>query len=362
MQEPTTRVTINMVAARAGVSRGTVDRVLNQRPHVRPDIYQRVVAAINELGYRPPRQQQAIALGLAVPEERKLMLGVLLPNWTGAFKTEVERGIADARDMFGGDTVQLLVERSTTNLPDEILEHIDVLVDRGAQGIALCSMDHPSIVKRVNELCDAGIPVVTFNSDLTGSRRLCFVGEDILAAGRVAGELMSKLTEPSAEIIVAIGSAQYHGHHQRMDGFLECIGEHGQDKDKLYIIETYNDYHVTAAKVSALLREHPGIAGIYMANESIPGCVDAVRQTSHEKRIHIVGHDLTEESARLLRSGDVSFVIGQNIYRQGLQPLITLRDYLQKGVQPDGPKSRSDIEILCAENIGIRMQTESVAQ
>ena len=40
------KVTINMVAERAGVSRGTVDRVLNQRPHVKPELYERIVRAM----------------------------------------------------------------------------------------------------------------------------------------------------------------------------------------------------------------------------------------------------------------------------------------------------------------------------
>ena len=45
------KATINMVAERAGVSRGTVDRVLNQRPHVKPELRERIVRAMRELGY-----------------------------------------------------------------------------------------------------------------------------------------------------------------------------------------------------------------------------------------------------------------------------------------------------------------------
>ena len=58
------KVTINMVAKQAGVSRGTVDRVLNQRPHVKPELHERIVKAMKELGYVPPREDQAKALGL----------------------------------------------------------------------------------------------------------------------------------------------------------------------------------------------------------------------------------------------------------------------------------------------------------
>ena len=58
------RITINTIAERAGVSRGTVDRVLNGRPHVKPEIAERVLRTMRELGYAPPRAEQADALGL----------------------------------------------------------------------------------------------------------------------------------------------------------------------------------------------------------------------------------------------------------------------------------------------------------
>lgn len=53
------RITINTIAERAGVSRGTVDRVLNGRPHVKPEIAERVLRTMRELGYAPPRAEQA---------------------------------------------------------------------------------------------------------------------------------------------------------------------------------------------------------------------------------------------------------------------------------------------------------------
>src|SRR6478609_10355525 len=49
------------VARRAGVSQKTVSRVVNNAPHVRPDVRDKVNAAIEELGYRPNVSAQALA-------------------------------------------------------------------------------------------------------------------------------------------------------------------------------------------------------------------------------------------------------------------------------------------------------------
>ena len=87
------KATINMVAERAGVSRGTVDRVLNSRPHVKPDIMEKVLRAMRELNYVPPRPEQAAALGLntALIDLPTCKLGVLLTNEGGHLRREVLR-------------------------------------------------------------------------------------------------------------------------------------------------------------------------------------------------------------------------------------------------------------------------------
>lgn len=73
------RPTIQMVADRAGVSRGTVDRVLNNRSYVKAEVRTRILAAMQELGYVSPRDaHQRVLSELRFSPIR---LGVILPNW-----------------------------------------------------------------------------------------------------------------------------------------------------------------------------------------------------------------------------------------------------------------------------------------
>ena len=84
-----------MVADMAGVSRGTVDRVLNNRAHVSPEVYERVMDAIQSTGYLSPRN--AYQKTLLNQNFTPLKIGVLLPNWSGHFKWEVSDGIEAAQ-------------------------------------------------------------------------------------------------------------------------------------------------------------------------------------------------------------------------------------------------------------------------
>ncbi len=346
------KATINSVAAHAGVSRGTVDRVLNGRPHVRPEIAEKVMNSMRELGYIPPKAEQAAMLGLnnALTNMQSIRLGVLLTNESGYLRQELLRGINGAEEILKDYGVKILLQICDTNLTDEYLERLSWLEAQEVHGIALCAKDHQAIVQRVNQLNDKGIGVVTMNSDLPDSQRLCFVGQNDKKNGRVAGSLLSKILQSNDEILIAIGNKEFSGHRQRMEGFEECILEKGFQENKLHAIETYNDYTQTYVRVKEMLEKNPRIKGIYMANHSVTGCADAVKDTGREGQIHIVCHDLTDSTIRLLKTGKIDFAIGQNIYQQSYQALMILREYVQRKTLPELDQD-PPIEIKCAENI-----------
>ena len=110
------RPTIQMVADLAGVSRGTVDRVLNERSYVSAQVRERVLSAIRETGYISPQEAHRGQLRQAFAP---LTLGVLLPNWENQFRTEVDRGIALAQAELEDSAVRVLVRRCRTDLPQE---------------------------------------------------------------------------------------------------------------------------------------------------------------------------------------------------------------------------------------------------
>ncbi len=363
------KVTISMVAERAGVSRGTVDRVLNHRPHVKPELYNRVIAAMKELEYVPLREHQNLEnlapfdpeteeTGSAAEEKPasektvKRRLGVVLHNESGYFRTEILRGIEAAGERLIKEGTEILVETCETPMPDEAVERLENLVQQGVQGIALCLMDHPMIVDKVERLALQNIPVVTFNSDLTGSRRLAFVGQDPYRSGRVAGELMSKCCRVGEKILICVGNTGFSGHRARLRGFLDRIAERGLSAEDTSVVETFNDYTRTYQHVKKAMETMPDMQGIYMANHSVSGCVQALRDLGMQKKVHVISHDLTSATLRLLEDEDIDFSISQNIYMQGFQPLIMLQEYLEQGKMPEFETDKTAMEVLCCEHLG----------
>lgn len=344
------KATINMVAERAGVSRGTVDRVLNQRPHVRPDVKEKVLRAMKELNYIPPHEEQAEALGLGIGDSRPpRRLGVLLPSETGYFFSEVMHGIREAQDVLRTSNVEILVEKCESGVPYEYIERLERLESQKIAGLAICAKNNASVTQKVNEMADRGIAVVTLNSDLPDAKRLCFIGQDPRQSGRVAGDLMSRCLRPGDRLLIGVGNPEFDGHRLRLEGFLSRMEEAGYRRSDMPIITTYNDYDLTAEKVKTSLTKDPDIKGIYMANHSVTGCADAVRELGMERRFRIISHDLTKSTQRLLKNREIDFVITQNIFEQGYRPLICLHNYLEYGTVPESEQGL--ISIVCAENL-----------
>ncbi len=286
-----------------GFSRGTVDRVLNNRPHVNEDVRERVLCAIREIGYISPRESYRQQLDASL---QPFSLGVLLPNWEGQFRTEVERGIRRACSELEESNVRVLIRRCETDLPQEAVDLLEAMRAEGTAGFAVCAVNDPSVEGWIAARTAEGIPCVTFNSDLPGSRRLCFVGQNIYAAGRVAAGLLYKCTSGQGPVLATVGNLKFDGHRRRLNGFRDRLEE--------------------------------------------LGCCAAIEQAGKKGQVHVVCHDINEGIRHLLRSGSIDFTIPQELEQQGYAPLLLLRDHIRKKKPLEPDRFHGQISILCAEN------------
>ncbi len=338
-----------MIADMAGVSRGTVDRVINNRANVSPELHARIMEVIEKTGYLSPHEHHQKILDYS--QSNAIKLGILLPNWTGHFKNEVSRGIAAAESELNELNVEILTAECTTDVPQEAIELIDKLLSEGAQGIALCTQDTPTIKEKVQSMTQNGVPVITFNSDIPNSGRACFIGQNYLQSGRIAAEILSKCVPKSGKILASVGNLEFQGHRERLHGFNERMAELGISEDQITVIQTYNDYQITLQKVNEHLASNPDLQAIYMANRSVGACAEAVNMSGKKGEIRVVCHDLPERTKLLLMDGSVDFTISQDLYSQGYLPLIFLRNILQKNQKIASEGVDTPISIICSQNL-----------
>ena len=311
------RATIKMIAEKAGVSIGTVDRVLHDRPYVKAEVRERVLQVMEELEYRPNRMASALAMSGTA---RKLAL--IQPGWGSDYvRDEIGAGVARFREERRDYNVTVDVRTYPEGDMAECLALVDRAVDEGAQAVALCASDCPEVRAKLEELEKKNIPVATYNSDITGAPRLCYVGEDARHAGRVAGEIAAKFLRLGEPYLLAYAGPAYAGHKGRAEGFLARLEEQGLRREDCRVAFTHNDYAETYRAVRQALSEEPELRYIYMVTLSVPGCVDAIRACGREGRVRVLAHDNGPDIRRLLKEGAVDFTIGQDLAYQSYQAL-----------------------------------------
>ena len=339
------RATIKMIAEKAEVSIGTVDRVLHNRPYVKAEVRDRVLQVMEELDYHPNLMARALAMS-GTP--RRLM--VIQPEWKGYIRDTIEEGVARFREEFSDYNVHVEIHGCPTDDPEQCLRLLNKAAET-AQGIAFSASDCPEVRAKLQELAGRRIPVVTFNSDISQSTRLCYVGEDGHLAGRVAGEIAAKFLRPDDHLLLVYGGPAYAGHKSRMDGFLERLSETGFPQENCQVAATHNSYEETLCVVEKALAEDPKVSYIYMANKSVPACVEAIRRQGRSGQVRILCHDNDPEVRGFLKTGQVDFTIDQDFAYQSYQALSVLLRAITENKLPEKDCFYSACSILNAETI-----------
>lgn len=329
------KVTAQWIAEQCGVSRGTVDRVVNGRPNVAPEVRERVQKMINEYGYKTPAQRQAARVGRGA-----YRIGVILPSWDAFFIRRMREGIRVAVHNRGLNDVNVLVEELKNRSHRSYFEAIERLEERGIDGLILTAPDTLAMSEEIDRLVTAGIQVVTCDSDVRQSRRLYHIGQDMVKSGRVAAGLLAPYIS-GAEVLVVTGNREFTAHGLRVRGFLDRVYEIFGGNVNAHVIESVEQYELTYDGVLQNLRQNPRLRGIYMANESVRGCMDALERAKPARKVHVVCHDLTPHARQYLEAGRLDFIIDQDFSAQTTRAIEVLAHTLRTGEQP-----RQEIEYI----------------
>lgn len=338
-------VTIKEIAQLANVSRGTVDRVLNHRGSVSRETAERVLEIARTLGYKPNRAGMALAA-----QKKKLRLGVVLFGPENPFFDRVLAGIHTKAEELSAYDCTVLVRRVPFDAFAQIAA-MEELVVEGIHGLVLTPYNDPAVVERINLLHSQGIPVITTNTDIQGSRRLAYVGSDYRQGGRTAGGLMRLVTGGRARLGIITGSSQVLCHTERIAGFLEVIKETAPGLQVLDIQKNHDDEAESYAVTSRFLEEHPEADAIFFVAAGVQGGCRAIRELGREGSLRVICFDAEDTVRQLVTDGLICASISQQPRRQGSLPLELLFDYLTTGERPEQEIYYVDASIKIRENL-----------
>ncbi|MFR9722374.1 LacI family DNA-binding transcriptional regulator [Streptomyces sp. MS19] len=261
------------IAQQAEVSEATVSRVLNGRTGVAAATRQRVLAALDVLGYERPvrlRQRSAGLVGLVIPE----LTNPIFP----AFAQVIEQVLAGH-----GYTPVLCTQSPGGATEDEL---VDQLVERGVTGILFLSGLHADTTAdpaRYARLSGRGVPFVLING-FNPRVSAPFVSPDDAAATRIAVRHLRALGHE--RIGLAVGPRRFVPVQRKVAGFLAETGDAGLVRHTLFSVE--GGQAATVALLDA------GCTGVVCGSDMMAlGAIRAVRQRGLDvpADVSVIGYD-----------------------------------------------------------------------
>ena len=341
MPKPTTKD----LAAAAGVSLATVDRVLNGRSGVRQRTIDRVNQAIRDIGF----VRDLAAANLA--RQREYVFAFVLPDRTDEFLATIVRTVEETGAALFRERVSARVVRVPSNDPHAVVQALSGLAAEAVDGVAIMAPETPQSRDAIQRIKDQGIAVVTFISDQPSAPRDRFIGIDDIDAGRTAATLVGRFCHGvPGRVLVLAETIQSRDSLDRRFGFDEVLHDDFPDLRATPTIETYGDPIRTEQVLANALAGAPDLRAIYLMGSAPAAAIEAVSLHAVGPECVIVAHELTEVTRQGLVSGRISAVITQDVGHLVRSALRVLRSKSDNS-DPVESQERIRIEITLRTNL-----------
>ena len=248
--------------------------------------------------------------------------------------------------------IEVLIQENTSVREEDQLRAIDELVKEGIQGLALMPVDSEGVREKLNWLVnEQKIPVVTFNSDIVGTKRCCFVGMDNKRSGQMAAGLFGMMTRGVGKILVITGYFSSMLNNSRVDGFVEEIKQISPKLEIAGVKGSFNNADEVERISENAMIGISGINGIFVVSGGQEGIVEAFRKLGVEQRPYVIIYDQTAKNEKLLREDKADFLIDQNGFEQGYRPQRILADILLNEEYPQSEYLYTGMDIKTKYNL-----------
>ncbi len=339
------KIGIKEIALRAGVSIGTVDRVLHNRGEVKKETYDKIMQIINELGYTPNLMAKALS------SRKTANFAVVIPDSS-------DNNPYWQKPVDGIDVAQKDLEAYNTRLnhfyfnaadSQSFATALEKALDSQPDGVLLCPVFKNLSVGYIKKLDSLKIPYVFVDINLDGTNSIGYFGQDAYQSGLIAARLMQQTMNGSNSVLIVKQSANkiFSDHiESRVKGFTDGFGKSGIRFKTVEI-----DLHDTNEPQKSM----QPILNSEQNNIFVPNSRSFVLANYIEKNgisnCNIVGYDLLDDNIWHLKKGNISFLLNQRPDEQSYKAVMQLFNYVVGKKEITQRNNFSPIDIIIKENV-----------
>lgn len=343
---PQKRLTVKEIARLAGVSIGTVDRVLHDRGDVSAETRARVEEIVASHDFRP----NALARHLSL--NKTYLLRVILPRaeQDSGYWDVCRQGIRSAAGELAAYRVSVRIDEFDRYDREGFHALLASVEAEPGDGLLVAPV-LPDELGPVLARLDSSLPYVFFDGSMEGARPVVSIGQDALRAGHMAGRLMSLLS-PGLRPLVAVNAHAEDRHiGLRIDGFRTFFARTSPERPIL--VRSCLDIERGESCdrfLSGLFAELPGVGGILVANASGHFVGEWLVRKGTKADCALVCWDLVPANAKALRTGALDCLISQRPFEQGRRGLERLFKAVVHGERSE-KETAAPLDIYFKENL-----------
>jgi len=226
-------------------------------------------------------------------------------------------------------------------------EILESAITQRVDGIAISSLNGDFLTETINKAIDAGIPVVTWDSDAPKSKRYAFYGVDDYASGKIMGDEAITLLggKGKVAIITSVGATNLQ---RRLDGVKESLAK----APGIQIVEVYDIKEDTvrcAELIATGTNRYPDLAA-WISVGGWPVFTRNGTAAVDPSKTKFISFDTIQPALDLLREGKVAVLLGQKYFGWGSESVKLLYD-IKHGKMPPQPIIDSGVDVVTKENV-----------
>lgn len=352
-RENGTHTRIKDIAARAGCSIGTVDRVIHKRGKVSEAVEKRILEIMKDLNYRPDRNARALA------SNRTLTLGILLPSFRkGEFWELPNLGIREAIEHYEQQGFTINTIQHKYNNREQFYREGMKMIRDDIDGIILSPSSYRESVRLARSYFQHDKPFILIDSDIEGAPSLSFIGKNPVQSGQTVARLIHQVTRhiPDRKNVWTINISknlnQMYALLARESGFMSYFaGKHLQDEYSFRTLEIEDKgsqeeiYQLLAGMIQ---EECP--RAIYVTGSRIHKIAAALKKLNPERKPLLIGHDLIDANRARVQDESIDFLIEEEGRRQGYVAIETMVRHIIYKEKPES-KQMMNLMIYTRENL-----------
>jgi LacI family transcriptional regulator len=346
---PSKKIRIKDISILAGVSIGTVDRVLHNRGEVAEKTRIKVQKIIRETNYSPNVMAQVLKL------RKRYHLVSLLPKPTEDNSFWLKHSLGMKKAMEELDPFPVTLSEVTFDMlnEDDFQKKTLIVLNLKPDGVLLAPIFKKESIAFCAKLFREKIPYVFVDGFIENTDFLAYVGEDIFQSGRVAGQLSDMVTPEKRDIlVVTIAKNIQNVHHlnNRTQGFLSYFTKSGLNKGKKINLHIPDPSTESVRKAfDKAFKENPGIGSIFLTG-SRSFLIALYLEKKGLKSINLIGYDLLDKNVKYLKSGAIKFLLGQRPDEQTYKGVKKLFEFLSLHKIPDKIEYLP-VDVVTSENV-----------